>query len=67
MAKIDLTTFEGFYHHWFSLIKDMTHEQAYDKTVEKYEEVHHVPFRRYKNFESFKAAKTQYFKRNGRI
>lgn len=67
MAQIELITFEGFYKYWFSLIKDMSHEDAYDKTVEKYEELYGVKFNKFKNYEVFKTLKSRYFKKNGRI
>lgn len=67
MEEVELITFEGFYKYWFKLIKDMSHEDAYYCTVEKYEQLYRVKFKRWKNFESFRVAKTQYFNRNGRI
>lgn len=61
---------QGFYGEWFKLIATMTHECAYDICEARLEnaqtELGMKLCRMYKNFESFRVAKTINQNRNGR-
>ncbi len=67
MEKVDLYTFEGYYHYWFSLLPGRTQQEAWELTEDKWHEITGSSRKRYSSLESFLAVKHRHFEQNGRL